>query len=324
MRIGLYLDFAVGTAPDGSATWSDRELVVSEASIGAPPDEIFWRGQDWGLAPMSPAALRARDLRPYRDVLRIASRHAGAIRIDHAMSVQRLFWIPHGMAPTEGCFVRYPMADMLRVLAEVSAARRAIVIGEDLGTVPAGFRDTLGTISILSYRLLYFERSRGGFRAAGSYIRDALVAASTHDLPPLASWWSGHDIALFRSLGILDDATAELRRAQRIADRRRLVARLRKDVPDWAAVASGDPENTLTPELAAAIHAFLAATPSRLLALQYEDLCGSDVPVNVAGTWQEYPNWRVRAPVAVEHAVKAPLWTAVIEAVSSVRPRNPQ
>jgi 4-alpha-glucanotransferase len=324
MRIGLYLDFAVGTAPDGSATWSDRELVVSEASIGAPPDEIFWRGQDWGLAPMSPAALRARDLRPYRDVLRIASRHAGAIRIDHAMSVQRLFWIPHGMAPTEGCFVRYPMADMLRVLAEVSAARRAIVIGEDLGTVPAGFRDTLGAISILSYRLLYFERSRGGFRAAGSYIRDALVAASTHDLPPLASWWSGHDIALFRSLGILDDATAELRRAQRIADRRRLVARLRKDVPDWAAVASGDPENTLTPELAAAIHAFLAATPSRLLALQYEDLCGSDVPVNVAGTWQEYPNWRVRAPVAVEHAVKAPLWTAVIEAVSSVRPRNPQ
>lgn len=324
MRIGLYLDFAVGTAPDGSATWSDRELVVPGASIGAPPDEIFWRGQDWGLAPMSPAALRARDLRPYRDVLRIATRHAGAIRIDHAMSVQRLFWIPHGMAPTEGCYVRYPMTEMLRVLAEVSASREVIVIGEDLGTVPAGFRETLGAINILSYRLLYFERSRGGFRAAGSYLRDALVAVSTHDMPPLASWWGGNDIALFRSLGLLDDAAAEARRAQRVADRRRLLSRLRKDVPGWAAVAAGDIGNALTPDLAAVIHAFLAATPSRLLALQYEDLCGSEVPVNVAGTWQEYPNWRIRTPVAVEDAVKAPLWTAVIEAVARARPRGPQ
>ncbi|MEX2455592.1 MAG: 4-alpha-glucanotransferase, partial [Rhodospirillaceae bacterium] len=223
MRIGLYLDFAVGTAPDGSATWGDPELVVGGANIGAPPDVYFAGGQDWGLAPLSPTALRERDFVPFGDMLDGAMRHAGAIRIDHAMSLHRLFWIPHGMAADEGCYVQYPLASMLRLLCLASNARRAIVIGEDLGTVPDGFREVMETVDMLSCRVLYFERSRRGFRTSASYPRNAFLSVSSHDLPPLASWWAGDDLALFQSIGLFDAAGTEERRRMRATDRDALV-----------------------------------------------------------------------------------------------------
>ena len=136
MRIGLYLDLAVGVAPDGSATWSDRTLTVPGARIGAPPDYYNAAGQDWGLAPLSPAGLVARNLEPFRDSLDAVLHHAGALRIDHAMSLYRLFWIADGFTAADGVYVRYPFAEMLQVLAGVSQARQAIIIGEDLGVVP--------------------------------------------------------------------------------------------------------------------------------------------------------------------------------------------
>jgi 4-alpha-glucanotransferase len=327
MRIGLFLDLAVGNAPDGSATWSDPDLVVPGANIGAPPDSFFQAGQDWGLAPMSPAVLRNRNLTPYKDVLAIVMRHAGAVRIDHAMSLYRLFWIPHGRAATEGCYVRYPLPDMLKVVAEVSNERRATVIGEDLGTVPKGFSETMRDLGMLSYRVLYFEHVRGGFRAAASYPRNAFVTASTHDLPPLAAWWAGDDLELFRSLGHLDAAGLESRRSERTRDRRALLAKLEKESarrpfanrPPSDESATGD---SLTEDLAAGIHAFLARTPCRLLGVQFEDLCGAEAPVNVPGTNEEYPNWRLRAPATIEDAVRSRLWSAVVGAVAHERPRR--
>ena len=143
LRIGFYLDLAVGVAPDGSATWSDRDLTVPTARIGAPPDYFNEAGQDWGLAPLSPAALVARGFEPYRESIDAALRHAGALRIDHAMSLFRLFWIAEGVMASDGVYVRYPFHDMLNVLASVSQARHAIVIGEDLGVVPSGFREVM-------------------------------------------------------------------------------------------------------------------------------------------------------------------------------------
>ncbi|MGF1610880.1 MAG: 4-alpha-glucanotransferase [Kiloniellales bacterium] len=327
MRIGLYLDLAVGAAPDGSATWSDPELVVPGANIGAPPDAFFAGGQNWGLAPLSPAALRARQLAPYRRVLGRTTRHAGAIRLDHAMGLHRLFWIPHGMTAKQGCYVLYPLADMLQALADISAAQRAIVVGEDLGTVPKGFRELMQSVNMLSYRVLYFEWVRGSLRAAASYRRNAFVTASTHDLPPLASWWAGADIALFRELGLLDSATAEQRRQQRAHDRRALITRLRRDLPGRSLPASlkadsADEKRGLTQDVAVAIQAFLARTPSWLLGLQFEDLCGAEAPVNIPGTWKEYPNWQLRAPASIEEAVESALWTASIQAVTNERPRS--
>lgn len=327
MRIGLYLDFAVGNAPDGSATWFDPALVVPGANIGAPPDSFFDAGQDWGLAPMSPAVLRARRLAPYRGVLESVMRYAGAIRVDHAMSLYRLYWIPHGRTPVHGCYVLNPLTDMLRTVAEVSTARETLVIGEDLGTVPGGFSETMQGMGILSCRVLYFERTGRGYRAARSYPRHAFISASTHDLPPLAAWWTGTDIALFRRLGLLDDAGADQRRTERHRDRRALVARLRKEAARRAFAVSPPSEDDATgaaptTDLAAAVHAFLARTPSRLLGIQFEDLCGAEAPVNVPGTSDQYPNWRLRAPAAIEDAPESKLWSAMVGAVARERPRR--
>lgn len=328
MRIGLYLDFAVGNAPDGSATWTDPALVVPGAHIGAPPDPMFEAGQDWGLAPMSPVVLRARDLAPYRSVLEIAMRHAGAIRIDHAMGLHRLFWVPHGCEPPDGCFVLNPMVDMLRAVAEVSTATGTVVIGEDLGTVPKGFSQTIRRAGMLTSRVLFFERTRGGFRVAATYPRNALLSASTHDLPPLAAWWEGGDIVLFRRLGLIDERSAARRRTRRTRARRALIAQLRKESERRpfrvASPAFGNArDGGLTEATAAAIHGYLARTPSRLLAVQFEDLCGADQPVNVPGTSEEYPNWRLRAPKTIEDAPESSLWAAIVAAVAFERPRAP-
>ena len=334
MRIGLYLDLAVGNAPDGSATWFDPLLVVPGANIGAPPDSFFRDGQDWGLAPLSPAVLRGRDLAPFRSVLEIVMRHAGAIRIDHAMSLYRLFWIPHGHAADDGCYLLYPFADMLGALAEASAAQRTVVIGEDLGTVPEGFSETLRRVGALSYRVLYFEHVRGGFRAARAYPRNAFVTVSTHDLAPFAGWWAGQDLELFHALGRLDAAGLAGAREARRRDRRALLAKLEREAArrpfavrparDTAGDAAADAAEggRPTPGLAAAVHAFLARTPSRLFGVQFEDLCGAEAPVNVPGTHEEYPNWRLRAPATVEDAPESRLWSAVVGAVAQERPRR--
>lgn len=327
MRIGLYLDFAVGAAPDGSATWTDPTLIVPGASIGAPPDSFFQAGQNWGLAPISPAKLRAKQFEPYRSTLESTMRHAGAIRIDHAMSLYRLFWIPADHSATDGCYVSYPLADMVRTIADTSQSWRTVVIGEDLGTVPKGFRPMMQGANMLSYRVLFFERSRGEFRTSTSYARNAFVSASTHDLPPLAAWWSGSDIDLYRDLGFLDTKAAGKQRGERQRDRKALLRRLQRekarrkfDVPGMR--ADYPEQEKMAPDLAAMIHAYLARSPSRLLGVQYEDLCGAEKPVNVPGTSEEYPNWRTRVSKSIEDAVGGELWDAVTRSVVYERPRQ--
>src|SRR5690606_8454179 len=140
---GLYLDLAVGTAPDGAATWSDRTLTVVGAEIGAPPDMFNPDGQSWGLAPLSPSEIANRAFSPVRKSYETILRHAGALRIDHAMSLYRLFWIPNGFRAGEGAYVLYPMPEVVGVLAEVSQRSNAVIIGEDLGVVPEGFREEM-------------------------------------------------------------------------------------------------------------------------------------------------------------------------------------
>ena len=166
MRIGLYLDLAVGVAPDGADTWCQPGAVITEARLGCPPDLFNLAGQDWGLAPLSPQALVSRDFEPFEVVLDEVMRCAGAVRIDHAMGLTRLYLIPANAEANDGTYLRYPLADMLHVLAEVSRKRRTVVIGEDLGTVPEGFREVMHAAEIQGYRVFYFEREANGwFRA---------------------------------------------------------------------------------------------------------------------------------------------------------------
>ena len=195
MQLGLYNDIAVGVSPAGATAWANPGVTLSGVSVGAPPDLFNLHGQNWGLAPLSPVGLREGAYALFAATLRHNMRHAGAVRIDHVMGLQRLFWIPEGAAPADGAYVRYPFADLAHIIALESERHRCLVIGEDLGTVPRGFRPAMQRAGLLSCRVLYFERAQdGAFLPPEAYPRQALVSVSTHDLPTLRGFWTSRDL----------------------------------------------------------------------------------------------------------------------------------
>lgn len=326
MRIGLYLDLAVGVSPDGSGTWSDPDLTVPGARIGAPPDYYNSAGQDWGLAPLSPAALARRDFAPYRQSMGVVVRQGGALRIDHAMSLYRLFWIAEGLSAADGVYVRYPFERMLRTLAEVSQEHRAIVIGEDLGVVPPGFRDVMRAMEIQSYRVFFFEKRGDYFIPPADYPREAMACITTHDLHTLAGWWSGRDLEIRLDLGMIAPADLAEKREAHAHERRRLLGLLADEglLPeDMQSVMRGEsePPGNLPQSVAVAAHRLVARTPSRLFAVAAEDLAGSIEQVNVPGTMDEHPNWRRKLPVAIEALQSAPLFRAITAVLRDERPK---
>jgi 4-alpha-glucanotransferase len=328
MRVGLYLDMAVGVAPDGSATWSDRDLIVPGARIGAPPDYYNAAGQDWGLAPLSPAALARRDFEPYREAIDAVLRHAGALRIDHAMSLYRLFWIADGFSAAEGAYVRYPFPQMLRSLAEVSRARHSIVIGEDLGIVPAGFREVMKALEIQGYRVFFFEKKGDFFIAPRDYPREALACITTHDLHTLAGWWNSRDIDVRHDIGMLAAVDLAKNFEERSHQRRRVLGLLDDEglLPErLRPVMQGeaDPPPRLPDDIAVALHRLVARTPSRLFVVPAEDLTGAVEQVNVPGTMDEHPNWRRKLPTDIEVLPKLPLFGAITAALREERPKPP-
>lgn len=328
LRIGLYLDFAVGEVPDGSASWSDREIAVRGMSIGAPPDYFSANGQDWGLAPPSPRALARADCALYRRTMDAAMQDAGALRIDHAMALWRLFFVPEGGVPADGAYVHYTIEALLAVLAECSNAHRTVLIGEDLGVVPEGFREVMAEIGILSYRLLYFEQDGGGFIAPENYPRLALACLSTHDLPTLKGWWRGDDIDLRREHGLIDQAAAAAqfsdRREKRVALVRALVSAgaLARDEEMAALAAAAKQDRELPGALAIAAHRFVAKTPSLLVGVRLADLTGEEKPTNLPGTVDAYPNWRPKSSVPLEGLAGTALFRVITQAVAEERPKR--
>jgi 4-alpha-glucanotransferase len=328
LRVGLYLDLAVGVAPDGSATWSDRAAVIPSARIGAPPDYFNASGQDWGLAPRSPAALAARDLAPFREALDVVARYSGAVRIDHAMSLFRLFWIAEGFGAAGGLYVRYPFHAMLRTLAGVSEARKTIIIGEDLGVVPEGFRPAMQKSEIQGYRVFFFEKAGDEFYFEPQvYPREALACVSIHDLHTLPGWWSGHDIAVREKMGLIADTELPNARAHRAHQRRRALGLLKahKLMPESlepVLLSAADAPEEMPHDLVVAFHRLVARAPSRLFVAQAEDLTRSRDQVNIPGTTWEHPNWRRRLPVGVNELADHPLFRAVTAALREERPRD--
>jgi 4-alpha-glucanotransferase len=329
MRVGLYLDFAVGVAPDGCDTWADPELVVPGARVGAPPGFFNEAGQDWGLAPLSPAALERRSLAPFRETLADVMRRAGALRIDHAMGLTRLFWIPDGLDARNGAYVRYPTAEMFRAVADVSQQFRTIVIGEDLGTVPPGFRELMHEAAMHGYRVLYFERREDRhFLEPFGYPREALAVVSTHDLAPLRGWWLANDIALRARAGLPGGEDPDERRAARGRDRRLLCEALAAQqllVEDLTEAVRGqaDLPHDLPEAVLVGVHRYLACSPARLLGVQLEDLTGEIEQANVPGTMDDQPNWRRRVQVSLEELPALETFRRVAEAVRAERPRQP-
>jgi 4-alpha-glucanotransferase len=316
MPVGFYRDLAVANHPGGAAAWATQDVIVRGASVGSPPDMFNPGGQNWGLAPLSPVGLIETGYAAFIDVLRANMRHAGAVRIDHVMALQHLFWIPDRPDHEGGAYVSYPFRDLLRIVALESRRNHCLVIGEDLGTVPEGFRPVMQQAGVLSYRVLYFERGEDrGFIAPEHYPRDALVTATTHDLPTLKGWWTGRDIEWRDRIGQFKDAEAlEAEWQERRRDRERLLASMRW----WGAVPPDTGADELTPELVAGIHRYLAMTPGRMLMVQVEDVVGEVEQPNLPGTVDEHPNWRHKLPVTVEDIGAAPLLTGIAAAVQGV------
>ncbi|MGA9340821.1 MAG: 4-alpha-glucanotransferase [Rhodanobacteraceae bacterium] len=297
MAIGLIADLAVGSDPCGSDAWVLRDQMLGDITIGAPPDYFNLKGQDWGLTAFSPEGLRRFGFRGFIDTLRAAMRHSGGVRIDHVMNLRRLWVVPRGASALDGAYIRYPMDDLLRLVTLESQRHCAIVIGEDLGVVPQGFRELMRNAGILGTEVLFFARDReGSFLPPDAWRRDAVAMTSTHDLPTLAGWWQGGDITLRKQIGLNDpeEASAEVR--SRACDRKQLASAIRGALEGSGLVGNrlqpGDPATTF---VAGAI-AFVGATASRLALLPLEDAFALTDQPNVPGTVDEHPNWRRRMP----------------------------
>ena len=310
MALGLLADLALGSAAGGADEWLFGSL-HARASTGAPPDDFSPTGQDWSFPPLDPAVLARDGYRPWSRLLRATFAHAGAVRIDHALWLQRLFWIPAGRPPSEGAYVAYPEEDLLGVLALESHRQRALVVAEDLGTVPEGFSETIRERGLLSSRVMLFERGEGGLTPPAAWPRRALASASTHDLPPLAAWRDETDLELRRRTGQLADDT-DFDRERR--SRRELQQQLRHDL--------GDPDDPLRDDasLAAATTRFLCATPCLLVGLAVDDLAGESEPQNLPGVPPDvHPSWTRAVRTLAEDLPGHPVARAAMDAIPQRR-----
>lgn len=298
MALGLYLDLAVGCDGGGAEVWADKHSFVHGAAVGAPPDEMNMLGQDWGLTPINPVAMRETAYMPFIKALRSNMRHAGALRIDHAFGLMRQYWVAPGMGAHEGVFITYPLEDMLRVIALESRRARCVVIGEDLGTTPPGFGDLMGAAGLLSYKVLYFERWESGlFMRPDQYPEHAMVTVSTHDIPTLKGWWASRDLDWREDLSLYPKAEmAPRERQERDSARQLLLDAMRDsdivDIGTAQAIAGGD-----NLALSNAVQRFLARTSGRIQMIPMEDALGIVEQVNIPGTTDEHPNWRRKLPL---------------------------
>lgn len=262
VSLGLYRDLALGCAYEGGEVWARPHLYATSVSLGAPPDPFSAAGQIWELPPFNPVALAAADYYPVREILAANMRHAGVLRIDHVLGLTRQFWVPQGASGADGAYVTMPLHRLLSIVAEESQKSCCSVIGEDLGTVPDGFREKIWAVNLLSYRVLWFEQDANGYFAPEHYPPKATVCLSSHDLLPLKGW----------------DAQAQ------DVDRERL----------WNALKA---HTAHTGNLMADAHEYIAQTPCAIMLVQADDLSGETEPLNVPGTDKERPNWRRRLSV---------------------------
>ena len=287
-------DMPVGVDPGGFDAWDWQGRLARDASVGAPPDRFNTAGQDWGLPPFVPHRLREAHYAPFIDTIRAQLRHAGGLRIDHVLGLFRLWWVPSGGGPERGAYVRYPTDELLEIVAIESHRAGAVIIGEDLGTVPPGVRRELRRRNVLSTRLAYFERT-----PPSRYPRNAFAAATTHDLPTVAGTLSGSDVDDQAAAGIEPDP----------AGIEHLRARLLR--------AAGVPAGSSLDEVLVALHARLAASPSVMVAATLEDALGVEERPNLPGTVQpQRANWAMALPVALEDLTEHRRVGAVVESLA--------
>ena len=305
LKIGLYRDLAVGVCQNSAELWGDYETFIKDAGAGAPPDELFCNGQNWGLGAFHPEVLKERAYEPYIKVLRANMHNAGALRIDHAMGLMRLFVILN--QEECGSYVLYNFADMLNILAIESWLNRCTIVGESIGIVPEGFIEKMAEKNIGSLSVLWVERPLGSsdFKSPSEYPAKAFASVGTHDMPPLKMWWFGYEIAEKHKLGIYTEEQMNWCYHERELERRKLLFALDsnavwpEDKPRRGDYLYGEayPEG-----IEEAVHRFVARAPSEVFLSQLEDILNIEKMQNVPGIDRDqHPNWRRKLPVRLEN-----------------------
>jgi len=320
-QVALYGDLALGADRGGSEVWAAQAEHALTMSAGCPPDDFNLQGQDWGLPPLRPDRLLATGCAPVRAAIRASMAQFDALRLDHVMSLMRLFWIPPGNSPEGGTYVDYPFEALLATLRIETECNQCMLIGEDLGTVPPAVREGLQATDVLSYRLLVFERvSSTRFRAPRAYPRLSLASIGSHDLAPLQGWWSGDDLMQRARIGLLDPVQFERFSWDRGEARQGLLATLEEEglLPDGeTADASRYP--TLPASLVDAVHAFLSRTESMWAMVNPEDAFDLVEATNLPGTTSEHANWCRKLPVPVEQWARYPRLQAIAARMREAR-----
>ncbi|MDR2454128.1 MAG: 4-alpha-glucanotransferase [Bifidobacteriaceae bacterium] len=312
MALGIVKDLAVGVHPEGADAWSRRDLLAQGIEVGAPPDYFNQVGQGWSEPPWRPDALAETGYSAYRSMLRAVLAHAGALRIDHILGLTRLWWIPQGHGPADGAYVAYDREAMVSILVLEATRAGAVVVGEDLGVVPPGLREYLGSRGLLGNSIVWFEKAGDGYHLLEpeNYRRLAMTAITTHDLPPTSAYLAGEHVAERDRLGLLDTPLDEARAAA-AAERAQMVELLVRR----GFLAPGAQGDEL--EIVKAMHRFLRATPSVMLGVSLADLAGERRTQNLPGTDREYPNWSVPLadaqgrPVYLEDIADLPTFQAI-------------
>lgn len=321
MPIGLIRDLAVGGDGSGAEVMLNKSLFCERASIGAPPDPLAPQGQNWGLPPVDPNALRASGYRHFIELLRSNMGHCGALRIDHVMALMRLWWCPRYPGRGVGAYVHYSVDDLFAILRLESVRSRCVVIGEDLGVVPPEVRTYINASAIFSNVLFYFEKYDGfHFKKPEHYNPKALAMVANHDVPTMAAWWNGADLHLRRTLNLIkteDELQQQLhdRRSEKHQVLHWLGEQWLLPAP-WQGDSEDRPFDLL---LCAAIFRCCARSASQMVSVQLEDLALLETPINIPGTSNEYPNWRRRLPTAVSALIASESGSKLLAGFSEER-----
>jgi 4-alpha-glucanotransferase len=317
----LYQDLALGAAPGGFETWGHPGLFARGAAIGSPPDAFNLKGQNWGLPPLIPKKLEDSGYHLFIDIMRANLPPGGIVRLDHVMGLFRLYWIPKGLDPLHGAYVRYPARELLGLLTLESQRRRTLVIGEDLGTVAPSIRRNLARCRIFSYRVFYFERKGkkdNNFAAPKDYPRQAMACVTTHDLPTLAGYWEGRDLDLRQQLNLYPSPQlAEQDAAWRAQDRGLLVAALVREnlvPPDYS-----PPPDLCPEEIRRGVLAYVGRSRAALVEARLEDFLGLTAQQNLPGTIDQHPNWRQKIFQTLEELRQNPEIIRLADTLSQAR-----
>jgi 4-alpha-glucanotransferase len=294
-------DLPIGVDPDGADAWAWQDVLAQGSSVGAPPDRYVRDGQDWGLPPFVPHRLREHGYEPFIQTIRATLRHAGGLRIDHVMGLFRLFWVPAGLPPAQGAYVRYPADDLLGIVALESRRAGAFVVGEDLGTVEEGVRERLAEHCVLSYRCLWFEAD-----PPARYPRLSLGAVTTHDLPTIAGLWTGADLQAQEEIGLHPNAAA--------------MAEIRARLGRMTGVAPEAPVEDVIERT----HDLLAGAASVIVTATLDDALAVVERPNMPGTTTQWPNWSLALPAPLETIETLPLPVSIATRLTARRPREEQ